>query len=153
MRKKVKSLLALFLVSSVCLGCFGAGTVAFARASYYIDYWNTFTTNYDVNNQYHRGKIYVSYDIDGTGTMDLIGCSLIILQQYNSTTKEWVGVQTYLGTVENGLLVQNTWYRTGTKEFSVTPGKSYRAQVTLYAGKDGGGDSRVKITNSVVAPS
>ena len=152
MKKRFKSMIALLLVSSVCLGCFGAGTVAFARASYYIDYYHGYTTDYDANNVVTPGVIYVTYDMDGTRRMDIIGCTLILIQEYNSATKKWTTVQSKIGTIDNGMLDDNDWTHTGYKGFNVTSGRLYRAVVTFYAERDGGSDSRTVTTNSVTAP-
>lgn len=96
-----------------------------------------------------NGKIYVYYDVDGTGTVARLGAKLIVVQKLDAGV--WKNVLTKTGTVTNGMLAQNDYTHGGNITYQGTVGNTYRAVVTIYGGPTSGGDSRIVTTNSVVA--
>ena len=92
------------------------------------------------------GKLVVDYSITGTSTMDTIGVSKIKVYKSNGS---WY--KTIYGTV-GGLLKQNRVTVTDSYTITCVSGQSYYCEVTLYAAKNGGSDSRTITTSTVTAP-
>lgn len=95
------------------------------------------------------GKIYVYFDVTGTGPVARLGAKLIVVQVKDAGV--WKNVLTKTGTVSNGLLSANDASHGGDIVYQGTVGNTYRAVVTIYGGPTSGGDSRIVTTNSVVA--
>ena len=93
------------------------------------------------------GKLIVDYSITGTSKMDTIGVSKIKVYRSNGS---WY--QTIYGTVGGGLLKQNKVTVTDSYTLSCVSGQSYYCEVTLYAAKGSGSDSRTITTGTVTAP-
>jgi len=97
------------------------------------------------------GKMTIYFDVQGTGTMDEIGALSIRLQQKPSGSSTWTTIQTYSYTNYTNMLAYNTFYYGSSVSYSGLSGYSYRAYVTVWAGKDGSGDSREILTATVIA--
>ena len=91
------------------------------------------------------GKVTASFSITGTGVMDEIGSTKITIYEDNKLVK------TYLSTDTPGLMGYNKYYHSGTVTYSGTAGKTYYANITYKAGKNGDWDNRSLDTISVVA--
>lgn len=95
------------------------------------------------------GKVIIEFEVDGTGRMDLVGSSYIVVQEKSGST--WKGISTYFGSVSNGMLDDSAYSHIGSITYTGTPGKEYRALVTVYAKDSTGDDSRTLTTNIVTA--
>ncbi len=105
------------------------------RASYYLDNYNTYI--YPAG----WGKIQVYFDVTGVTYMDDIGA--LTVQIYESTDQvNWTWVDTVRHTTQSNMLGHNDIYHSGHVDYSGTIGRYYKAYVTLWAGKDGDGDTR-----------
>ena len=93
------------------------------------------------------GKLDVSYSITGKGQMDSIG--VLWINVYRSSGILYTVIA---GSTANGLVLNNSVTAMGTYTVNCTAGNSYYCEVTLFASKDGGGDSRTVQTTPVVAP-
>lgn len=94
-------------------------------------------------------KLTVYYNVVGTTTMDQIGATRIIV--YKSKDKStWTSMRTYTYREYSNLLGTNTIMYGSHVNYSGTTGYYYRAVVTIYAEKDGGCDSRLYTTSSVL---
>ena len=90
------------------------------------------------------GKLKVSFDVTGTGTMQKIGATCIKI--YKSTGS-------YVGTIWNtdpgrsGMLGSNKIYHSDVETYTVTPG-SYYVKVVVYAKNSSGSDAITVTTGS-----
>lgn len=110
------------------------------RASDYLNSYNTYL---------YRpgwGKIRVYFNVTGVDYMDEIGT--LTIRIYESTDNEtWTWVETYKQASTAGMLGYNKIYHSGYVEYSGTIGRYYKAYVTIWAGKDGDGDTRYMWTD------
>lgn len=105
------------------------------RASYYLDSYNSYIYPAAL------GKIQVWFTVTGVNYMDEIGA--LNIQIYESKDGEsWTWVKTYQYSSTSGMLGYDKIYHSGHVEYSGTIGRQYKAYVTIWAGKDGTGDTR-----------
>lgn len=105
------------------------------RASYYLDSYNAYLYNAAF------GKIQVYFDVTGVNYMDEIGALRVKI--YESTDNEtWTWVETYNNGDTPSLLGYNDYYYSSHVDYKGTIGRYYKAYVTIWAGKDGDGDTR-----------
>lgn len=142
MKKHYHRLVAVCIVFILALGVFPNAVSASTQASDYISWYSVGLSQGSSN-----GQLTLSYNIVGTGTMDTIGVSKIVVYKADGTK-----YRTIYGTVSNGLLEQNTFSALGVYHFTVATGYSYYCKVTFYSGKDGGYDTRTVTTRTVAAP-
>ncbi len=83
--------------------------------------------------------------------MDEIGALSIRMQEKSSYTSTWTTVKTYSYTNYSGMLGYDNIFYSSHVDYSGKAGYSYRAEVTVWAGINGDGDSRVILTNAVIA--
>ena len=92
-------------------------------------------------------KIQVWFDVTGVDDMDEIGS--LQIQLYESTDNEnWTWIKTYGYSDNPGMLGYNDFSHSGHIEYKGTLGRYYKANVCVWAGKDGDGDTRYFWTNS-----
>lgn len=110
------------------------------RASHYLTSYNTYL---------YRGafgKIQVWFTVTGVDYMDDIG--VLRVQIYESKDGEtWTWVETYNHDTTSGMLGNDKIYHSGHVDYSGTIGRYYKAYVTIWAGKDGDGDTRYMWTD------
>jgi len=140
MKKKLITILAIILIISLSVA-----PVASAKASLYLDSYGAYI--YPFGN----GNITVYFDVFGTGTMDEIGALTVLLQQKPSGSSTWTTIKRYSYIDYPNMLGYNTHYHPSSVSYSGVSGYYYRAYVTVWAGKDGGGDSRQILTAEVIA--
>lgn len=105
------------------------------RASYYLDSYNTYIYPAAL------GKIQVWFTVTGVNYMDEIGT--LTIKIYESTDGEtWNWVKTYKQATTTGMLAYDTIFHSGHVDYQGTIGRQYKAYVTIWAGKDGDGDTR-----------
>ena len=141
MLKKMHRLIC-FLLSLVLVSLVGVHAhAADPRAS---DYLHAYTAyGYD----YGGGHISVWYEVMGVETMDEIGALTIRLQEQTPGSSTWTTIETYLHTENPDMLSYVDLFFAGHVDYyGARSGYSYRAYVTIWAGKNGGGDSRVILT-------
>lgn len=110
------------------------------RASYYLDSYNTYLYRKSL------GRIQVWFTVTGVSYMDEIGT--LTIRIYESTDNEnWTWVQTYKQASTAGMLGYDKIYHSGHVEYDGTVGRYYKAYVTIWAGKDGDGDTRYMWTD------
>lgn len=135
--------LALCVNLTVSAEALSAGDTVSPRASNYLTYYSAYAVAGE------DGEVIIEWDVQGTGRMDLIGASCVVVQE--KVGSKWVGVSTYFGSIANGMLNDNVSIHVSSISYYGTPGKEYRALATVYAEDDTGDDSRTIITNSVRA--
>ena len=105
------------------------------RASDYLNSYNTYICPMAL------GKIEIWYSVTGVNYMDEIG--VLTIQLYESTDNvNWTWVKTFKHATTSGMLAYDTIYHSNHVDYSGTIGRYYKAYVTIWAGKDGDGDTR-----------
>lgn len=143
--KTVFRITAIILAISLFLpiGVMATETIT-PRASYYLESYNAYLYNAAL------GKIQVYFDVTGVNYMDEIGALRVKI--YESTDKEtWTWVETYNNGDTPSLLGYNKYYYSSHVDYKGTIGRYYKAYVTIWAGKDGDGDTRYYWTQPVKA--
>jgi hypothetical protein len=147
MKKKIIKIFTFLFVISLCpiVASNVSASDMDADASLYLGSYGAYVSS-DGN-----GKVSVWFDVWGNETMDEIGALSISLQEKSSASAAWNDVKTYSHFNYPALLGSNTNYYYSHVSYSGTAGYLYRAYVTVWAGKNGGGDSRSVTTGTVVA--
>lgn len=142
MKKIHRRLIAMFLAIMLTISFFPCFCSAAIQESDYINRYSVGLTQGS-----GTGELKLIYNIVGTGTMDTIGITKIVVYKSNGAK-----YKTIYGSLTNGLLEQNTFSAFGVYSISVTAGNSYICQVTFYSAKSGGYDTRTVFTNTVALP-
>lgn len=104
-------------------------------ASYYLSVYNSYICSMGF------GRIEVWFDVMATGDMDEIGA--LSIRVYESTDNtNWTHVKTFLHETYTSMLAENDFFHCSSVSYQGAPGRYYKAYVCIWAGKDGGGDSR-----------
>ncbi len=141
--KSLKSIILKVVAICLVLALFAPATAYAAEdtpispyASYYLDTYNTYICRVGTN-----GQIQIWFDVMGTGDMDEIGVLSIIL--YESTDNiNWTRVKTFSHENYSSMLVYDDWYHASYVSYQGSTTKYYKAYVCIWAGKNGGGDTR-----------
>ena len=109
------------------------------RASEYLSSYGAYI--YPAGN----GKIQVWFDVEGTNFMDELGC--LSIQIYECPTNsndisDWTWKKTFTHESTSGMLSYNEILYGSHVDYDGIVGKWYKAYVCVWAGKDGGGDTR-----------
>ena len=114
------------------------------RASDYLSSYNAYSYNAALY------KIQIYFDVTGVNYMDEIGA--LTVRIYESTDNEtWTWVHTVKHTAQSSMLGNNKVYHSDHVDYQGTIGRYYKAYITIWAGKDGDGDTRYLWTNVVKA--
>lgn len=114
------------------------------NASSYLDAYSAYITS-----QRH-GNIEINFSVYGTGTMDEIGVLSIKLYE-SSNGNTWTPVKTYSYENYYPMLGRNKTVHSDYVAYYGTEGAYYKAYVEIWAGKNGGGDTRYVWTLAVHA--
>ncbi len=148
MLKKVMRNIALILVIMICVSSttFAAktDTEAGTRASLYLDSYNAYI--YAAGG----GNLEIWFDVIATGNMDEVGALTIILQA-SKDGNSWSRVKTFQYSDYDSMLEYDDFEHCSYVEYKGISGQHYRAYVTIWAGRNGDGDSRQIITGTVKA--
>lgn len=142
MKKRIISIIAVIFVITTCIAPTASAAL---RASRYLTSYSSYIWPEG------SGNMSIYYDVQGTGTMDEIGALSIRLQECPSGSSTWTTVQTYSHTNYSNMLSSNNDYYGSSVSYSGKAGYSYRAYITIWAGKSGAGDSREILTGTIVA--
>lgn len=145
MKRKIICSLTLVLAIALCIAPTASASVQDIQASEYLNRYVAYV--YPEGN----GNISIWFEVQGTGTMDEIGVLSIRLQEKSSTSPTWTYVKSYSHVDYPNLLGYNAIFYSSGVDYSGKDGYSYMAEVTVWAGKDGDGDSRVILTDVVGA--
>ena len=105
-------------------------------ASRYLSAYNTYI--YRVGTD---GEIHIWFDVMGTGDMDEIGVLSIELYEVSSAGQEtWI--KTFLHEDYASMLIYDDWCHASYVSYQGSTTKNYKAYVCIWAGKNGGGDTR-----------
>lgn len=141
--KKFRNTLCLVLVLALSL-CGGArAAAAETRASAYLAAYLAYVyVDQD-------GTVSVCYDVQASNTMDEVGVLTIRLQEQVPGSSTWTTVKTYRYTDYPDMLSYNDDLHYGHVDYDGNVENSYRAYVTIWAGKNGDGDSRIILATEV----
>ena len=138
--KMIALCLALILVVPTYASASEIETVQ-PRASYYLTSYQTYV--YPAGS----GKVQVWFDVTGTTYMDDLGALSIKL--YESTDNvTWTRVKTFLHDDYPSMLDHNDYFHMSHVDYQGVAGRYYKAYVCIWAGKDGGGDTRYLWTSA-----
>ena len=87
------------------------------------------------------GEVQVWFDVMGTGWMDEIGALSILLYESSDGTN-WTWVKTFRHEATEGMLFYDDYYVSSYVSCQGSKTKQYKANVGVWAGKDGDGDVR-----------
>lgn len=141
MKKKLSVFFVMILFITSC--CVSVVNATSTRASYYLDV-------YQINiNRETNGDICVGVTVVGTNTMDDIGAKTIYLLEKAPDATSWTNIKTFDYTSYPNMMGHDEQIYYCNVRYPGKEGYSYKAMATVYAGKDGGGDSRT-ITSVVI---
>lgn len=136
--------LTLALLLLVPAGVHASAAEAQPRASYYLDSYSAYV--YPAGS----GKVQVYFHVAGVNYMDDIGA--LSIQLYESTDNStWRLMKNFSHTAYATMLAQNDNFYGSYVQYQGTTGRYYKAYVCIWAGKDGGGDTRYFWTSAVKA--
>ena len=105
------------------------------RASAYLDSYNAYV------HVAGGGKIGVYFSVIGTDYMDTIGA--LTIQIYESTDNStWTWVKSFSNGNYPNMLGYNHYFHGSNVDYYGIPGRYYKAYVCVWAGENGGGDTR-----------
>lgn len=109
------------------------------RASLYLTSYSTYICAMG------GGDIQIWFEVMGTGTMDEIG--VLSIELYESTDNvNWSWKKTYLSDDFDEMLVEKDYFHCSYVPYDGVANRYYKAYVCIWAGKNGGGDSRYRWT-------
>lgn len=133
---KIVAVIITFSLISPCAVSAATGEMMQPYASKYLTSYSAYvyvTTS---------GQVQVWFDVMGTGDMDKIGSLKIMLYESTNGTN-WTWVKTFLHDSTAGMLYEDDYYVSSHVSWSGgSKSKQYKAYVCVYAGKNGGGDTR-----------
>lgn len=136
-------IVALLLVASVAAPCYASAAVVQpddSMASYYISSYNSYVCAMG------GGRVEVWFSMTGVNIMDELGALSIGL--YESTDQvNWTHVKTFLHEDYSNMLLEDDYYHTSGVSYQGVAGRYYKAYVGLWAGRNGGGDTRYMWTS------
>lgn len=113
-------------------------------ASYYLNSYNAYVWPAG------SGKVQVWFTVKGTGYMDDIGT--LTIKVYESTDNStWYWVKSFSNGNYPNMLAQDDYSHCSYVEYQGVAGRYYKAYVCVWAGKDGGGDTRYFWTSAKLA--
>lgn len=114
------------------------------RASAYLTSYQTYicTTG--------GGEIQVWFDVTATHFMDELGALHIFLYESRDNVN-WEHVETFSHVDNSNMLLEDDVFHMDHVTYQGVRGRYYKAYVCIWAGKDGGGDSRYVWTSVKIA--
>ena len=144
MRKRCSHLLkfiAICLIFSLMMPVQANAASVEARASYYLDSYQAYI--YPAGS----GEIQVWFSVTGVEYMDNIG-SLSIEIYESKDNSNWTYKETFMHTDYPNMLKENAISHMDCVTYQGVKGRYYKAYVCIWAGKDGGGDTRYYWTSA-----
>lgn len=111
------------------------------RASDYLDSYNAYV--YCAGD----GAIQVWFTVTGTEYMDTLGALTIRIYESTDGTN-WTWKKSFTNDTTTSMIGYNDYYYSGHVDYQGVIGRYYRAYVTIWAGKNGQGDSRYFYTSA-----
>ena len=134
-------ILVIALIIPMSVGATAVATVQ-PRSSAYLDAYNAYI--YPAGD----GKIQVWFTVHGTDYMDTIGALTIRIYESENGSNNWTWKKSFSNGNYPSMIANDDYYHSGHVDYQGTVGKYYRAYVTIWAGKDGDGDTRYFYTSA-----
>lgn len=116
-------------------------SAAEARASYYLSSYQAYV--YPAGS----GEIQVWFSVTGVNYMDDLGALSIEIYE-SKDNSSWTYKETFMHTDYSNMLKENAISHMDCVTYQGVKGRYYKAYVCIWAGKDGGGDTRYYWTSS-----
>lgn len=130
--------IALILIFSLIAPCTVSATTAENITPYASKYLSVYSAYVYVA---INGEVQVWFDVMATGDMEEIGALSILLYESSNNTS-WTPVESFLHESTSDMLFEDDDYISSHVSWQGTYGRYYKAYVTVWAGKNGNGDSR-----------
>ena len=141
---KVVAVCLIISLFTPCSVSAATGSSVTPYASNYLTAYNTYICAMG------DGEIEIWFEVMGTGTMDEIGTLSIML--YESTdNSNWTYLDTFLHEDNPTMLAERDYFHLDCVSYDGVAGRYYKAYVCIWAGKNGGGDTRYMWATSVRA--
>lgn len=115
-----------------------------SRASEYLTSYNAYPYAAGL------GRVQIWFNVTADAYMDDLGA--LSIQIFESTDNtNWTWVKTFTQDKTAGMLAQNEIFYQGHVEYQGVIGRYYKAYVCIWAGRDGGGDTRYFWTGPIKA--
>lgn len=142
---KKRKFIRLFLIVIVLSLCISPVAQAQTQASAYLHSYLAYV------HPEGDGKVSVWFGVQAIHTMDEVGAITVRLREKAPGESTWTPVKTFFYTDYPDMLGTNVAHYDGHVDYQGKEGYSYFAYVTVWAGDDGDGDSRIIATEPVVA--
>lgn len=137
------------LIVLAILASYAVFPVSAAGADTPTPYASRYISSYDcaLSRSSGVGRVfYVCYSIGGTGLMDKIGASQIVVY-YSEDGRNWTEQKTYTADVYTNLWIEDDYFYAEDIPVWGIYDYYYKAEVTFYSEKDGGYDTRTVETD------
>ena len=88
------------------------------------------------------GELQIWFSVTATNYMDDLGALYIYLYESTDGTGNWTYVETFSHVNNSNMLLENDVFHMDHVIYQAVRGRYYKAYVCIWAGKDGGGDTR-----------
>lgn len=133
--------IALMLVCTLTIPCFVSAVSAAPAQTYQVNASDYISSYNSYICPMGNGQLQIWFTVLGKGDMDDIGA--LTIELYESTDNEtWAYKKTFYSNAFVKMLGHNTCFHSEYVPYPGVAGNYYKAYVCIYAGKDGGGDSR-----------
>lgn len=96
------------------------------------------------------GKVKVEFTVSGKYGVNEVGAKKVVIYE-SSDNETWTSKKTFYSSTTSGMITYGVQSATSSVTYSGTAGYYYKADVTVYAGTSGTGDTETYPTNSVKA--
>lgn len=96
------------------------------------------------------GKVKVEFSVWGKYGVNEAGAKKVVIYE-SSDNETWTSKKTFYSSTTSGMITYGVQSATSSVTYSGTAGYYYKADVTVYAGTSGTGDTDTYTTNSVKA--
>lgn len=134
----IVKLISLCLVLALISPCYANAAVITPvqpLASNYLDSYNTYICKMG------GGEIQIWFEVMADTDMDELGVLSIKLYE-SSDNVSWTRVKTFLHEDNSSMLIEDDFFHCSYVSYQGSANKYYKAYVCIWAGKDGGGDTR-----------
>lgn len=142
-RNLTRVIVFLLLVSMV-LPVLGSAAVIEPDRPYASYYLNTYSAYIAALG---GGKVAACFSVRGTTTLDEIGALRVIVEE-STDNANWYSVASYHYSSNPSMIGYGKVLHSGSVTYNGVVGRYYRAYITIWGGKDGGGDTRYLWTSS-----
>lgn len=141
MKSKIVSTIALVLALVMCIAPMASAAV---YASNYINFSGA------TINKVGIGKVKISFEVTGAFGVNEAGAKKVVVYE-SPDGSTWTAKKTFYSSTTPGMITYGSKNATSSVTYSGRSGYYYYAEVTVYAGISGTGDTDLHVTGSVKA--